>query len=114
MGTLLVLQSRPMAAWTNGLDSRIRKLTSKLCSPSGLSPSERLSLEALRLILHTVQTMQVGWVPKHKRRHTVRAHLLLGCSVENEHGAISRGTTSDVGMGGLGALVNRQVVPGTR
>src|ERR1051325_5624199 len=103
-----------MAAWTNGLDARIRKLTSRLCSPAGLDQRERLSLEALRLILHTAQIAHLGWLPRTKRRQTVRAKLLLALSVENERGSIGRGMTLDVGMGGVGALVNRAVPVGAR
>jgi hypothetical protein len=102
-----------MAAWTNGLDSRLRKLTTQLCSPGGLPAGERLSLEALRAILHSAQSAQLGRTRRTKRR-TVRARLMIRCSIDNERGAIGRGRTIDIGTGGIGALVNRQVPVGAR
>ena len=102
-----------MAAWTNGLDSRLRKLTTQLCSASGLPAGERLSLEALRAILHSAQSAHLGRARRTKRR-TVRARLMLACSIDNERGVMGRGRTLDIGTGGIGALLNRQVPVGAR
>jgi PilZ domain-containing protein len=102
-----------MAAWTNGLDSRLRKLTGRLCSPAGLPAEERLSLEALRAILHSAQAEQLGRARRTKRR-TVRARMTLSCSIDNERGAVGRGRTLDIGTGGIGALINRQIPAGAR
>jgi hypothetical protein len=91
-------------------DAILRGLTEALCQGTLTRPQR----DRLAAMCQTMVGLQARALPPHIRaqRKRVRAHLRGPCRVQWGQDGVAQGTLVDVGLGGIGVLVDRPTPPG--